>query len=197
MTETGFPPKQGLYDPALEHDSCGFGFVADIKGRASHEIVKNALEVLNNLEHRGATGAEKDTGDGAGILLQTPHAFLARECDRLGIRLPAKGQYAAGMVFLPPDPAGRAEIEGHFAQVIESEGQKLLGFRDLPTDNALLGPTARGSQPVIRQVFVGRGEAVQDEAHFERKLYVIRRLMEKKVSRSSIRGRSHFYVPSL
>jgi glutamate synthase (ferredoxin) len=186
-----------LYDPALEHDSCGFGFVADIKGRASHEIVKNALEVLNNLEHRGATGAEKDTGDGAGILLQTPHAFLARECDRLGIRLPAKGQYAAGMVFLPPDPAGRAEIEGHFAQVIESEGQKLLGFRDLPTDNALLGPTARGSQPVIRQVFVGRGEAVQDEAHFERKLYVIRRLMEKKVSRSSIRGRSHFYVPSL
>ncbi len=153
--------------------------------------------MLNNLEHRGATGAEKDTGDGAGILLQTPHTFLARECDRLGIRLPAKGQYAAGMVFLPPDPAGRAEIEGHFAQVIESEGQKLLGFRDLPTDNALLGPTARGSQPVIRQVFVGRGEAVQDEAHFERKLYVIRRLMEKKVSRSSIRGRSHFYVPSL
>ena len=195
--ETGLPPKQGLYDPALEHDSCGFGFVADIKGRASHEIVKCALEVLNNLEHRGAQGAEKDTGDGAGILLQTPHAFLARECEQLGLSLPAPGHYAAGMVFLPPDAPGRAEIERHFARVIETEGQRLLGWRDVPTDNASLGLTARASQPVIRQVFVGRGESVADEAQFERKLYVIRRLMEKTVSRSSIRGRTHFYVSSL
>ena len=195
--ETGFPPKQGLYDPANEHDSCGFGFVADIKGRASHQIVASALEVLGNLEHRGAQGAEKDTGDGAGILLQTPHAFFARECERLGIQLPAAGKYAAGMVFLPPDGQGREEIERLFAQVIETEGQRLLGWRDVPTDNARLGPTARTSQPVIRQVFVGRGPDVEDEAHFERKLYVIRRLVEKKVSRSSIRGRSHFYVPSL
>ena len=196
-TETGLPPKQGLYDPANEHDSCGFGFVADIKGRASHQIVKSALEVLGNLEHRGAQGAEKDTGDGAGILLQTPHAFFARECGALGFALPAAGSYAAGMVFLPPDPKGREAIERIFAQVIETEGQTLLGWRDVPTDNARLGPTARGSQPVIRQVFIGRGSEIQDEAHFERKLYVIRRLVEKKVSRSSIRGRSHFYVPSL
>ena len=195
--ETGLPPKQGLYDPANEHDSCGFGFVADIKGRASHQIVASALEVLGNLEHRGAQGAEKDTGDGAGILLQTPHAFFARECARLGIQLPAAGRYAAGMVFLPPDPAGREEIERIFAQVIETEGQRLLGWRDVPTDNARLGPTARTSQPVIRQVFVGRGPEVEDAAHFERKLYVIRRLVEKKVSRGAIRGRSHFYVPSL
>ena len=195
--ETGLPPKQGLYDPANEHDSCGFGFVADIKGRASHQIVASALEVLNNLEHRGAQGAEKDTGDGAGILLQTPHAFFARECAALGIALPPAGKYAAGMVFLPPDPKGREAIEQIFAQVIATEGQRLLGWRDVPTDNARLGPTARSSQPVIRQVFVGSGPAIQDEAHFERKLYVIRRLVEKKVSRSSIGGRSHFYVPSL
>src|SRR6266851_5896235 len=162
MVESGLPPKQGLYDPALEHDSCGFGFVADIKGRASHEIVRSALEVLNNLAHRGAQGAEQETGDGAGILLQTPHAFFARECDRLGLRLPAPGMYAAGLVFLPPDPAGRAEIERHFARVIETEGQKLLGWRDVPTDDARLGPTARKSQPVIRQVFVGRGESALD-----------------------------------
>ena len=193
MLETGLPPKQGLYDPANEHDSCGFGFVADIKGRASHQIVASALEVLSNLEHRGAQGAEKDTGDGAGILLQTPHAFFAG----LGLGLPAPGAYAAGMVFLPPDAAGRAEIERLFAQVIETEGQTLLGWRDVPTNNRRLGPTARSSQPVIRQVFIGRGPGVLDEAHFERKLYVIRRLVEKKVSRSSISGRGHFYVPSL
>src|SRR3954467_3286549 len=106
MVEAGPPPRQGLYDPALEHDSCGFGFVADIKGRPSHEIVMQALEVLLNLEHRGATGAEKDTGDGAGILLQMPHAFLARECQKLGIDLPPPGRYGAGMVFLPPSEGG-------------------------------------------------------------------------------------------
>ena len=150
MSETGYPPKQGLYDPSLEHDACGFGFVADIKGRASHGIVSSALEVLNNLEHRGATGAEKDTGDGAGILFQIPQAFFARECDRLGIRLPAFGKYGVGMVFLPPDVAGREEIQRHFAQIVETEGQKILGWRDVPTDNARLGATARAHQPAIR-----------------------------------------------
>ncbi|MGZ6142419.1 MAG: glutamate synthase central domain-containing protein, partial [Myxococcales bacterium] len=193
MMQTGLPPRQGLYDPANEHDSCGFGFVADIKGRASHDIVAKALEVLLNLEHRGATGAEKDTGDGAGILLQTPHAFFAKQM----AGLPAPGKYAAGMVFLPPDPVARGEIERMIATIVEQEGQRLLGWRDVPTDNARLGPTARGSQPIIRQVFVGRGDAIEDEAAFERKLYVIRRLIEKKVSRSNVHGRSHFYVPSL
>ncbi|MFL5420386.1 MAG: hypothetical protein ACJ79Y_06415, partial [Myxococcales bacterium] len=133
MAEAGPPPRQGLYDPALEHDSCGFGFVADVKGRPSHEIVMQALEVLLNLEHRGATGAEKDTGDGAGILLQMPHAFLARECQKLGIDLPPPGRYGAGMVFLPPSEGGREAIGKLFEDTVRSEGQHLLGWRDVPT----------------------------------------------------------------
>ncbi|MCA1825479.1 MAG: glutamate synthase large subunit [Myxococcales bacterium] len=186
MKHEGLPPKQGLYDPSLEHDSCGFGFVADIKGRGSHDIVAKALEVLVNLEHRGAQGAERDTGDGAGILLQTPHAFFAR--NGFGGK---PGAYAAGMVYLPPG----GEIEKLFEQIVVSEGQRLLGWRDVPTDNTRLGATARSSQPLIRQVFVE--SRCEDAAAFERKLYVIRRLIEKKVSRSSLKGRGHFYVPSL
>src|SRR5207302_11229783 len=114
MAEVGYPAAQGLYDPSLEHDSCGFGFVVDIKGRPSHDIVVKALEVLLNLEHRGATGAEKDTGDGAGILLQTPHAFLATECEKLGLALPGRGRYGVGMIFLPPNQAGREAIDRLF-----------------------------------------------------------------------------------
>ena len=197
MAATGLPPAQGLYDPSLEHDSCGFGFVADIKGRPSHDIVVKALEVLLNLEHRGATGAEKNTGDGAGILLQTPHAFFAAECQKLGIKLPGPGKYGVGMVFLPPSEAGQAAINGLFEETVGAEGQHLLGWREVPTGDAALGPTAKASQPIIRQVFIGRGDDQPDEASFERKLYVIRRLLEKKVSRSAIPGRSYFYVPSL
>jgi glutamate synthase (ferredoxin) len=197
MNETGYPEKQGLYDPQHEKDACGFGFVADIKGRKSHEIVRDALTVLVNLEHRGAVGAEKNTGDGAGLLLQTPHAFLEAECARLGVALPRPGQYAAGIVFLPPNDAGRDACTRVFEQVVRDEGQTLLGWRDVPVDNATLGPTARASQPVIRMILVGRGAGCADETAFERKLYVIRRLVEKKVSRSAIPGRTHFYVPSL
>ncbi len=193
----GFPRRQGLYDPSNEHDACGFGFVVDIKGRASHDIVAKALSVLVNLEHRGAVGAEKNTGDGAGILLQTPHAFLEAEAKRLGIELRKPGHYAAGMVFLPPNDAGRAACERIFETVVREEGQAVLGWRDVPTDSAELGPTARASQPVIRQIFVGRGKNCPDAMSFERKLYVIRRLVEKKISRSAIPGRTHFYVPSL
>src|SRR5476651_1478307 len=172
VAASGPPPKQGLYDPALEHDSCGFGFVADIKGRSSHDIVVKALEVLVNLEHRGATGAEKETGDGAGILLQTPHAFLTIECKKLGLVLPERGHYGVGMVFLPPSEPGREAIGRLFDETIKAEGQTLLGWRDVPTENAALGASAKASQPVIRQVFVGRGAGVADEAEFERKLYV-------------------------
>ncbi|TMB10047.1 MAG: glutamate synthase subunit alpha, partial [Deltaproteobacteria bacterium] len=197
MAEAGPPPAQGLYDPALEHDSCGFGFVVDIKGRPSHDIVVKALGVLCNLEHRGATGAEKETGDGAGILLQTPHAFLAAECAKLGLTLPDPGRYGVGMVFLPPSEHGREAIYRLFDETIRNERQQLLGWRDVPTDNSTLGGSAKASQPVIRQVFIGRGDDVPDEDAFERKLYVIRRLLEKKVSRSAIPGRGYFYVPSL
>jgi glutamate synthase (NADPH/NADH) large chain len=139
MNETGYPSKQGLYDPQYEKDACGFGFVVDIQGRASHEIVENALTVLMNLEHRGAVGAEKNTGDGAGILLQTPHAFLRERCGKLGFALPASGHFAAGMVFLPPAAEGRAACERIFEETIREEGQLVLGWRDVPTDNDSLG----------------------------------------------------------
>jgi glutamate synthase (NADPH) large chain len=197
MSETGYPSKQGLYDPQNEKDACGFGFVVDIQGRASHDIVEKALTVLVGLEHRGAVGAEKNTGDGAGILLQVPHGFLRERCGKLGFALPGAGHYGVGMVYLPPSAEGRAACERMFEETVRAEGQFVLGWRDVPTDNASLGPSARASQPVIRQVFVGRGEGVPAVATFERKLYVIRRLVEKRVSRSAIPGRSHFYVPSL
>jgi len=188
MIETGYPPRQGLYDPANERDACGFGFVADIRGRASHDILAKALQVLMNLEHRGAVGAEKNTGDGAGILLQTPHAFMAAEAARLGITLPRPGHYGLGMVFLPPNEAGLEACTRIFEEVVRGEGQAVLGWREVPTDNGTLGPTAQASQPVIRQILIGRGQDCPDAMSFERKLYVIRRLVEKKVSRSAIPG---------
>ncbi len=197
MSETGYPAKQGLYDPRYEKDACGFGFVVDLKGRTSHDIVEKALQVLVNLEHRGAVGAEKETGDGAGILLQVPHAFLRERCGKLGFALPGAGQYGVGMVFLPPGAEGRAACERIVEETLRVEGQRLLGWRDMPTDATSLGPSAKASQPVIRQVMVGRGEGLADDLAFERKLYVIRRQVEKKVSRSAIPGRSHFYLPSL
>ncbi|MFL5362978.1 MAG: glutamate synthase subunit alpha, partial [Myxococcales bacterium] len=177
MAEAGPPPRQGLYDPALEHDSCGFGFVADIKGRPSHEIVMQALEVLLNLEHRGATGADPDTGDGAGILTALPDGLLRRVFrSEVGGELPPPGRYGAGMVFLPPSEGGREAIGKLFEDTVRAEGQHLLGWRDVPTENSSLGGTAKASQPIIRQVFIGGGDDVADVAAFERRLYVIRRL---------------------
>ena len=188
---------QGLYEPSQEHDSCGFGFVADTKGRPSHDIVRKALQVLCNLEHRGASGSEKSTGDGAGILTQIPHAFLAARCRPTGVELPPPGGYGVGMLFLPPDDRNRHACERILEEAVEEEGQRVLGWRDVPTDNASLGITARTSQPVIRQVFIARGAQMATEDDFERKLYVIRRLAEKRVSRSVLPGRGHFYVSSL
>ncbi len=197
MSGLDLPPRQGLYDPSCEHDACGFGFVVDLKARASHDLIRKALQVLCNLEHRGATGSEKNTGDGAGLLTQVPHGFLAARCRGLGIELPAPGAYGVGMVFLPQEAASRQACERRFEGVVREEGQAVLGWRDVPTDDARLGPTARASQPVIRQLFVARGEATPEGDAFERKLYVIRRLVEKAVSRSAIPGRGHFYVCSL
>ncbi|MBK9795701.1 MAG: glutamate synthase large subunit [Holophagaceae bacterium] len=189
--------SQGLYDPSQEHDSCGFGFVVDTKGRPSHDIVRKALQVLCNLEHRGASGSEKSTGDGAGILTQIPHAFLASRCGTTGLELPAPGDYGVGMLFLPPDDRNRHACEQILEEVTQGEGQRVLGWRDVPTDNAHLGVSARASQPVIRQVFIGRGTGTAAGDPFERKLYVIRRLAEKRVSRSVLPGRGHFYLSSL
>ncbi|MEK6606300.1 MAG: glutamate synthase large subunit [Myxococcota bacterium] len=191
------PPKQGLYDPRFEHDACGVGFLVDLKGRKSHAIVEQAVQILLNLEHRGACGCEKNTGDGAGILMQMPHAFLAKECDALGMKLPPPGEYGAGLVFLPRDPADRAVCEGLFEQFAREEGQRVLGWRTVPTDHGPLGATARAAEPVVRQIFIVRGDGVADAAAFERKLYVIRKRVGKFVKASSIGQRATFYVPSL
>jgi glutamate synthase (ferredoxin) len=191
------PPPQGLYDPRHEHDACGVGFVVDLKGRRSKGIFRDAIQVLLNLQHRGACGCEKNTGDGAGVLLQIPHAFLADECGKVGIALPAPGQYGVGAVFLPTNPESRSACERLFEQAVREEGQAFLGWREVPTDNRSLGPTAQRSQPVIKQLFVGRGPDVEDDLAFERKLYVIRRKARHSIRRSEIPERAHFYIPCL
>jgi glutamate synthase (NADPH) large chain len=190
------PQKEGLYDAWYEHDSCGVGFVANLQGRRSPEIVEKALQILLNLEHRGACGCESDTGDGAGILIQTPHRFFREECDKLGLRLPEPGHYAAGVVFLPRDLSDRQRCQQVLEQAIAEEGQSLLGWRTVPTENSTLGATARGSEPIIRQVFVERGPEVEDQASFERRLYVIRRRAEKDIKEMSLSESGTFYVPS-
>ncbi|GIW81554.1 MAG: hypothetical protein KatS3mg105_3361 [Gemmatales bacterium] len=200
MTFARMPEKQGLYDPAYEHDSCGVGCVVDLNNRPSHDIVDKAIQVLLHLEHRGACGCEPNTGDGAGILIQTPHKFLARECDRLGIKLPKPYQYGVGMVFLPTNASDRAACKNIIEQIVQEEGQTLLGWREVPTNNELLGPTARAAEPVIAQVFV-KAENIKpfgpdDDLAFERKLYVIRRRIENAVRASEIEQRWMFYIPS-
>ena len=197
MTKPGSPHQQGLYDPFFEHDSCGIGFVVNIKGQASHQIVDQALTVLQNLDHRGACGCEENTGDGAGILLQIPHAFLRHACDGLGFQLPKGGQYGVGMVFLPPDRDQRHQCEKHLEEIVRQQGLQLLGWRSVPTDNFYLGDTAKACEPFIRQVFISRDAALQDDMAFERKLYVIRRQAENAIRYGDLAGGDYFYVPSL
>ena len=196
MRHTCEPHKQGLYDPRFEHDACGIGFVADIKGRKSHEIVQKAIQVLLNLNHRGACGCEANTGDGAGVLLQIPQRFLAHETAALNIALPPVGQYGIGMVFLPTEREAQLECEQLFERIVIEEGQQVLGWRTVPVDNALLGPTAKASQPLIRQIFIGRASNLEDDLAFERKLYVIRKRVSKGAKRG-IHERRMFYVSSL
>jgi glutamate synthase (NADPH/NADH) large chain len=196
-TPAGLPEAQGLYSPDHEHDACGVGFVVDIKGRRSHAIVAQALEVLKNLLHRGACGCEVNTGDGAGILIQIPHAFLSRECGPLGMTLPAPKHYGAGLVFLPRDPAQAARCRETLATIVSEEGQTLLGWRPVPTDDSPVGPSARSVEPTIEQVLIGRGAAVPDAQVFERKLYVIRKRVEHAIRQSDMAERGSFYIPSL
>jgi glutamate synthase (ferredoxin) len=197
LGQTGNPRAQGLYDPAFEHDACGFGFVVDIAGTPSHAIVRDALTVLVNLEHRGATGSDKNTGDGAGLTIQIPHHFLSEVASKSGVRLRGRGGYGVGMVFLPADKASRVECFRLFEHVVEEQGLHFLGWREVPTDNTGLGASAKASQPLIRQVFIDRPEGLVEDLAFERKLYVVRRLVEKAVSRSAIPSRVDFYIPSL
>ena len=197
-TPPGAPLKQGLYDPQFEHDSCGIGFVVNIKGKQSHQLVTDAIQILVNLDHRGAVGHEPNTGDGAGILIQKPHDFLVKVTTKLGFKLPAIAEYGVGMLFLPQNPLERNVVKTEFAKIVSAEGQTLLGWRDVPTDNSSLGKTAVAAEPHMAQVFVGRNPELKDEAAFERKLYTIRKLAEQKIRYGSkIDGGKWFYVSSL
>jgi glutamate synthase (NADPH/NADH) large chain len=192
-----FPQRQGLYDPVQEHDACGVGFVAHIKNHKSHLIVTQGLQILKNLEHRGATGYDPLLGDGAGILLQLPDTFLREEALALGIALPAAGAYACGIVFLPQSMNGRAACESAMARIIYEEGQHFLGWRDVPRDNTGLAQAARDIEPVVRQVFIGRDAGCADQEAFERKLFVIRKRVEHAVRRMNLADTDRFYIPSL
>ena len=189
--------KFGLYDPAFERDACGVGIVANIKGQPSHEIIQQGMQVLVSLAHRGATGADPETGDGAGLLIQLPHHFLLKECSDLGFQLPEQGHYGVGMIFLPNDPKQRKVCEQIVEQSIRSEGQALLGWRDVPTNNSSLGYLAKESQPTIRQFFIGQSSDIQDENQFELKLYLIRKVIERHVDQLQTPTREYFYISSL
>jgi len=195
--QIGLPPRQGLYDPSFEHDSCGTGFVVNIKGIPSHEIISYALTILDNLYHRGASGSESNTGDGAGVLIQTPHRFLQRECRYAGFNLPGPRYYGVGMLFMPVDDAQRDAMERRFEEIVLEEGQQVLGWRTVPTDGSLLGATARAAQPVVRQVFIERSPYLKDRMSFERKLYVIRKRAEQILRYGDMPGHQQFYICSL
>ncbi|MCX7897284.1 MAG: glutamate synthase-related protein [Rhodocyclaceae bacterium] len=191
------PSQQGLYDPSHEHDACGVGFVAHIKNQKSHAIVEQGLKILEHLTHRGATGYDPLLGDGAGILIQMPDLFLREEAILRDIVLPPEGEYGCGNVFLPQSDNGRAACESAIARIVHEEGQVFLGWRDVPRDNSGLAAAARACEPVIRQVFIGKGAGVADQDAFERKLFVIRKRVEHEVRKLRLADGKQFYIPSL
>jgi glutamate synthase domain-containing protein 2/glutamate synthase domain-containing protein 1/glutamate synthase domain-containing protein 3 len=197
------PKPQGLYDPRNEHDSCGIGLVANIRGEKSHEIIRKGLEVLINLTHRGAAGCDPETGDGAGILIQIPHEFFASECGEQGMQLPEPGAYGVAMTFLPVDKHSRLQCEGVFERIAKEEGLTVIGWRDTPLNGMAVGREARASQPYIEQLFLGKPQKSDqdgvelDEDAFERLLYRVRRRTENEIAASEIEDKETFYVPSL
>ena len=191
------PEAQGLYDPRNEHDACGVGFVAHIKGAKSHAIVEQGLLILRNLTHRGAVGADAKAADGAGILIQMPDRLLREEMAKQDVPLPPPGQYGVGMVFLPREPASRRACEYEIERAVKDEGQELLGWRDVPVDNSDLGDSVRALEPVIRQVFIGRGPDVTVTDALERKLYIIRKSSGHAIQALNLKHGKAFYVPSM
>ena len=190
------PSRNGLYEPFYEHDACGVGFVANLSGNATHTILRQGIQVLENLEHRGACGCDPETGDGAGMLLQVPHRLFAREAESLKFSLPPKGEYGVGMMFLPVDAADRARCIQIIEKTVRDEGQSVLGWREVPRNSACLGFIARDSEPVMQQVFIGRAKGL-DEIQFERKLYVVRRSIERAIFGSDMKNKTQFYVPRM
>src|SRR5499426_2699752 len=191
------PEAAGLYDPSLEKDSCGVGFIANIKGRRSHQIIADALKILCNLEHRGAVGADPRAGDGAGILVQIPHVFFKRKAAELGFHLPPPGEYAIGALFMPKETAWRKVIQSIIADQIKAEGLKLLGWRDVPTDNSSLGETVKPTEPTHMQVFIGRNGVAKTEDEFERKLYILRKSISQAIYQRRDRGMAGYYPCSM
>jgi glutamate synthase (NADPH/NADH) large chain len=189
---------QGLYKPEHEHDACGVGFVAHIKGRASHSIIGQGLKILENLDHRGAVGADKLMGDGAGILLQIPDALYREEMAAQGVDLPAPGEYGVAMVFLPKEIASRLACEQALEREVVAEGQVVLGWRDVPIDAEMpMSPTVKECEPVIRQLFIGRGANVMVPDALERKLYVIRKKASHAIHAMKLAHGTEYFVPSI
>ncbi len=194
----GFPEPQGLYDPSQERDACGVGFICNMNGKTSHGIVHQAMEILVRLTHRGAESADNRTGDGAGILIQTPDKFFRRVTKELGIALPAKGDYGTGLVFLPKDEADRKAIKAKFEEEVAANGQAFLGWRKVPVNREVLGEIAAKSEPEIEQIFIGRGKGTQGHRAFERELFIIRKSVEQFVAQeTAIKDKITFYVPTL
>jgi glutamate synthase (NADPH/NADH) large chain len=195
--DPALPRAVGLYDPANEHDSCGVGFVADLHNRKSHAILEKGLQILVNLDHRGATGADETLGDGCGVLTQIPHTFFAQECAKLGFTLPAPGEYAIGQFFMPRDAATRERVEKIVEEAIADEGQKLIGWRDVPVDNSTLGSRVKAVEPVHKQVFIGRGVGAESEDSFERRVFLIRKVVSNRTYAIGGAGIAEYYPVSL
>src|SRR5258705_4653450 len=191
------PPAEGLYDLSMEKDSCGVGFIANIKGKKSHRIVSDAISILCNLEHRGAVGADPRAGDGAGILVQIPHAFFVRKAAEIGFQLPEPGEYAIGALFMPRETAWRNVIKSIVAEQIKAEGLMLLGWREVPTDNSSLGESVKPTEPNHMQVFIGRNNVAKTEDDFERKLYILRKSISQAIYQRRDRGMAGYYPCSM
>jgi len=196
-THGDFPEKQGLYDPQFEHDSCGVGFVCNIKGKKTNLIIRQGIEVLRRLSHRGAVGSDPKTGDGAGILIQIPHEFFKKAASGNKIDLPAQGSYGTGLIFLPQDAKERLFCKGAFEKIINENGQTLLGWRNVPIDDADIGKSARSTEPVFEQIFIAKDTELNDELAFERKLYVIRKEVEGIIRGSDLSQKKAFYITNL
>ena len=195
----GLPEAQGMYDPKNEHDACGVGFIASMKGVKSHQIVADGLKMLENLTHRGAVGADPLMGDGAGLLVQIPDGFLREEMLKVGVSLPQSGHYAVGFVFMPQDAALREHCKDIVREVIAAEGQVFLGFRDVPVDNSSLSkaPHIAATEPFHAQVFIGRGAAIVDEDDFERRMYILRKVISARIFAETQGVDNGFYIVSL
>src|SRR6476660_6411325 len=194
---SAFAPARGEDKDARGKDSCGVGFIADIKGKKSHKLIEDALAILCNLEHRGAVGADPRAGDGAGILVQIPHKFFAKNAERLGFSLPKPGEYAVGALFMPRDPDWRQVIRDIYPQMIKREGMTLLGWREVPTDNSTLGESVKPTEPVHLQVFIGRSKKIRSEVEFERRLYILRKSISNAIYTRKERRLSGYYPVSI